>query len=366
MEKSSKNKIYRAIGLMSGTAMDGIDAALIETDGYNYIKHIGAVYEPHDPKFKSKLKSCLNRSDRKSHDILAIEKQFTLAQIPVINKLINKLSLNKQDIDLIGFHGQTIHHNPDAGETIQLGDGKLLAKETGTDVVYDFRTNDMKNKGQGAPLIPVYHRALIQNSELNLPIVILNLGGVSNITWMLDHELIGFDPGPANALIDDWIKKHTNKPYDEDGKIASQGCVDNAIIDTFMTLNYFNKPYPKSLDRNEFANISVDHLSLEDGATTLTEMTCLSIKNGIDICPSPPTAIYATGGGRLNKYMMKRLKEITSISVHNVDELSWDGDALEAEGFAYMAVRKILNEPISYPSTTGCKTPTVGGALAKS
>lgn len=365
MEKSStKKKIYRAIGLMSGTAMDGIDAALIETDGYDYIRPIAFESVTHTDGLRAQLRACLNKTDR-SADVIESEKQFTLAQTPIINKLIKNMNLLKQDCDIIGFHGQTIHHNPDEKITIQLGDGQLLANEMGINVVYDFRTNDMKNGGQGAPFLPVYHRALVKNSNLPLPVIILNLGGVGNITYIDDDTMIAFDTGPANAMIDDWIKSNTGDNYDADGTIAAKGKADQARIDSFLSLDYFKKPYPKSLDRNDFKTISVDGLTLENGAATLTEMTIQSIARGIALCPKTPTALYVAGGGRHNSHMMQRITQTIDLPTHNIDILGWDGDATEAQGFAYMAVRSLLNEPISFPTTTGCSSPCVGGKLAK-
>jgi len=357
MEKSSENKIYRAIGLMSGTAMDGIDAAMIETDGYNYTKPIGFVSVDHNPAMREELKSQLNSEifDK------SVERDFTMAQIPAINELLVETKLNPSDIDVIGFHGQTTHHDPDNGVTVQMGDGQLLASEMGIDVVYDFRKNDMKYGGQGAPLLPVYHRALLQNSELSLPVVILNLGGVGNITYIDNDDMIAFDTGPANALIDDWIQKNTNKKYDDNGKIASKGRVDQDIIDEFLSLSYFLKKYPKSLDRNDFSGLSVGGLSLEDGATTLTEMTVQSVAKGVDLCPRRPNEIYVTGGGRHNDFMMSRLSCVVDCPIKFVDGLGKNGDAMEAEGFAYMAVRSLLGELISYTNTTGCAFPVSGG-----
>lgn len=351
------NKIYHVIGLMSGTAMDGIDAALIKTDGYSYIKPIGFHGVSHCPKLRAKLQSCLNRTTIDA----TIEREFTLAQIPAMTDLLAQHDLTYDDIDFIGFHGQTIHHDPDNGVTVQMGDGQLLSDETGVDVIYDFRSNDIKNGGQGAPLIPVYHRALLENANLALPIAILNLGGVGNITYLSDTDMVAFDTGPANALIDDWVKTHTGKGFDEEGQIASQGVINTKTLNQFLSLDYFEKAYPKSLDRNDFANISVDHLSLEDGAATLTAMTVQSIAKGIALCPQKPNMIYVTGGGRHNDFIMLEIERTTGIKTCTVDDLGWNGDAMEAEGFAYMAVRSILGEPISFPNTTGCPHPVTGG-----
>ncbi len=362
MNKSSENKTYSAIGCMSGTAMDGIDVALIETDGRSFINRIGFETVRHSDELRLALRTCLNQE---TYDPM-IESQFTLAHIPVIEKLLNKTGKAYTDIDVIGMHGQTTHHDPDNGITVQMGNGELLAQETNVDVVYDFRKNDMQNGGQGAPFLPVYHRALINNAALSLPIAVLNLGGVGNITWIsTDDDMIAFDTGPANAMIDDWVQSNTDQTFDKNGDIAKQGNIHDDILAAFLSHSYFGQPYPKSLDRNDFHDVSVDGLSLEDGAATLTEMTVQSVAKGIELCPQKPTAIYVTGGGRHNSYMMQRIAEVTGITTMSVDILGWNGDAMEAEGFAYMAVRSLLGEPISFPTTTGCQTPTIGGAHIK-
>ena len=357
MEKSSENKIYRAIGLMSGTAMDGIDAALIETDGYNHIKSIAFYGVTHDPILRQSLKAQLNKNDYDQ----GVERNFTLAQVQVIDDLLSKVDLKASDIDIVGFHGQTTHHDPDNGITVQMVDGELLADALGIDVVYDFRKNDMRYGGQGAPLLPVYHRALVRRADIELPVVILNMGGVGNITYINSDEMIAFDTGPANALIDDWVKNHTGQDFDAGGLIASQGIVDNDVLAQFLSLPYFEKPYPKSLDRNDFKNISVEGLSLEDGATTLTAMTVQSIAAAIAFCPEPPKSIYVTGGGRHNSFIMSQIKMATKCQIYSVDDLGWNGDAIEAEGFAYMAVRSLLGQNLTFPKTTGCDMPTTGG-----
>lgn len=365
MEKSTANKIYRAIGLMSGTAMDGIDAALIETDGHAHVRPIAFETQSHDEAFRQKFRVCMNKPKRDS-ETDQIEREFTLRQIPVIKTLLDNNGLAFDDIDVIGFHGQTIHHDPDNALTIQLGDGGLLARETGVDVVYDFRTNDMKQGGQGAPLLPVYHRALALKSNVTFPIVVANIGGVGNITWITKDTMIAFDTGPGNAMMDDWVLTHTGKPYDDGGQIAARGSVDDAKLNEFLAHGYFAKPYPKSLDRNDFARFNVDGLTLEDGAATLTAMTVRSIALGVSQCPQVPSAIYVTGGGRHNQTIMTRLEYETGIAVLPAETLGWDGDAMESQGFAYMAVRTLRDEPISFPTTTGCAAPTVGGVIVPS
>ena len=337
--------------------MDGIDAALIETDGYNYTKPIGFVSVDHDPAIRKELKSQLNSVTFDK----AIERKFTLAQIPVIQDLLNETGFQSGDIDVIGFHGQTTHHDPDNGVTVQMGDGQLLANETGINVVYDLRSNDMQHGGQGAPLMPIYHRVLCQSQNIKTPVAIINIGGVGNITWISNDDMIAFDTGPGNAMIDDWMKANTGNTYDAYGQLARMGQIDQTRIDKFLTHDYFQKPYPKSLDRNDFEQFSVHGLSVEDGVATLTSMTAQSIALGVSQCPQQPNAIYVAGGGRHNGYMMEQIEILTGIKTHSTDVLGWNGDAMEAEGFAYMAVRSLLNESISFPKTTGCTSPVSGG-----
>lgn len=345
--------------------MDGIDIALIETDGHAHIKRLGFLSNSHEPDLRDRLRQYLNQSAR-TPETKAVERDFTLVHAPLIQQLINQLDLSNEDIDIIGFHGQTIHHDPDRKITLQLGDGALLADETGINVVYDMRQADVQAGGQGAPLLPIYHRALTMNADLKHPVAIINIGGVGNITWIRGDDMVAFDTGPGNAMIDDWIQTHTDQTYDKNGEIAAQGQVDEAALNEFLSLPYFLKKYPKSLDRNDFIAKNINGLSIYDGAATLTEMTVQSIALAVSQCPEKPTALYITGGGRYNGFMMKRLNDVTALPVHSIDSLGWDGDSMEAEGFAYMAVRSLLGEPYSFPTTTGCPTPTVGGVLAKS
>lgn len=363
MEKSTENRIFRAIGLMSGTAMDGIDAALIETDGYGAITRLGFETQPHEDGLRQKLRQCLNRTTI-SEDENAVARAFTAAQIPVIQRLLKKTGFTAEDIDVIGFHGQTIHHDPDKGLTIQLGDGEWLARETGIDVVYDLRQADMCAGGQGAPLLPVYHRALAMQAGLDFPVAVVNIGGVSNMTWMDADRMIAFDTGPGNAMIDDWVLRHTDTPYDMQGTMAAAGQIDTDKVNEFMAHPYFDKAYPKSLDRNDFADFCLpETMACADGSATLTQITVQAIAKGITLCPQKPSAIYVTGGGRHNDTMMQWLSGATGLAVYSVDTLDWNGDSIEAEGFAYMAVRTLLNAPVSFPTTTGCEKPTVGGVL---
>jgi anhydro-N-acetylmuramic acid kinase len=377
-------ELYKAIGCMSGTSLDGVDIALIETDGESVINPLGFLSAPYDEALRERLRACLNKNPE-TYDMTEVASDFTATHIPVIHNLLSKLNLLPQDIDIIGFHGQSVHHDPDNGITCQIGDAALLAAEICIDVISDFRSADVQNGGQGAPLIPIYHRALAQNAAVAMPVAIINIGGVANVTWINGDNMLAFDTGPGNAMIDDWVIQHTGEPYDKNGEIASKGNVDLKVIKDFLSLPYFSKKPPKSLDRNDFdkslssfgltkgshrkdaPNKSEnDEFSLENGAATLTAVVVHSITHALSQCPAMPKILYVTGGGRHNQTIMRGLSETTSLPVHSTDALGWNGDAMEAEGFAYMAVRTLLNKPISFPETTGCSYPTIGGKLTKS
>jgi len=297
-----------------------------------------------------------------------------------------------QKADVIGFHGQTITHDPENRFTWQLGDGGRLAQETGTDVVADMRQADVQAGGQGAPLLPLYHKALL--SDIEKPVMVLNLGGVANITYInppkgellsnavqasaeqsvarsrgLEIEetcdLIAFDCGPANALMDDFIKIRQGLEFDRDGMIASTGQVQDNIIAAFQRDDYLSKSPPKSLDRNHWSIDCVRYASDEDGMATLMEMTVLGVLGALDHLPQMPRAVYLAGGGRKNLYLADMLAQRLGVSVLPLDTLGYNGDATEAEGFAYLAVRSILGLPLTLPSTTGVREPLTGGVVFK-
>lgn len=343
--------------------MDGIDAALIETDGHSHIKPLGFKSAPFAADFRAKLRGCLGVKDRENAAIAPVERQLTELHAEAVKALLKDLG---QGTDIIGFHGQTVYHCPAHKCTIQIGDGALLAKLTGIDVVNDFRAADVQAGGQGAPLVPLYHRALMANVEK--PVLILNIGGVSNITWIGgegDDEILACDVGPGNALIDDWVLRHTGKPYDKDGALAASGKVYEATVEKFLGMPFFRKPPPKSLDRDEFSQIVPAHLSVADGAATLTMLTAKGIAAILPFLPLKPQAIYVGGGGRHNATLMRWIAEATGLKVLPVDNLGWRGDALEAEAFAWLAVRSVLGLPLSLPTTTGVSRPMTGGKLHK-
>lgn len=358
------SKIYRVIGLMSGTSLDGIDAAMIRTDGDALVEAEGHVSIAYDLDFRARLKAVL-RAEERSAEIDALERDLTDRHADLVRDLLAQTGQGPSEIDLIGFHGQTINHRPDLGWSWQLGLGERLAEATGIDCVYDLRGADVAAGGQGAPMAPVYHRALA--GALREPVIVLNMGGVSNITFLANGaDPIAFDTGPANALLDDWMVRRAGTPYDEDGKVSASGQVSGAALDHLLDNGYFQEPYPKSLDREAFDPGIVEGLTLADGAATLAAFTVESIAKGVELLPEKAARVLVTGGGRRNPTLMQGLRNRLGLPVEPVESVGWDGDMLEAQAFAYMAVRSRLGLPISFPTTTGAPEPMTGGRYASS
>lgn len=353
----SENKVYTAIGLMSGTSLDGIDVALIRTDGMDYTELLDFQEFPYDDSLQKPVRKAFGKT---APDSITAE-----AERLITNKHIEAVNKTGWRADIVGFHGQTIHHDPSRKFTWQIGDAQRLADETGIDVVGDMRQADVRAGGQGAPLLPLCHRAFAMAVEK--PIVILNLGGVGNITWLGEDraDILAFDTGPANALIDDLVKERTGKPYDNNGQIAAKGKPNNEIIIKWLAHDYFNKQPPKSLDRNEWDVREINDLNLENAVATLAEFTVRSVVTSVLKLPGHPRGLYVAGGGRYNKYMMARLQEMLGFPVSSVENLGWNGDALEAQGFAYLAVRSLLGLALTLPTTTGVPEPMTGGVLYK-
>lgn len=356
-----------AIGLMSGTSRDGIDAALIRTDGEGRTESLAFHSQPYNEGFRARLaEACMRAMAMEAPGfeplIHAVEEELTQLHVEAVADLLGRSGEQAREINVIGFHGHTVAHRPDRGWTWQIGDGAALAGAFGITVVGDLRSADVKAGGQGAPLLPVYHRALAHG--LPKPAAILNLGGVANITYIgADGELVAFDTGAASGLIDNWMQTHSAFAFDEDGATAARGQVDEAILTAMLDQPWFDAPAPKSIDREDFTIAPVRGLSLEDGATTLTAFTARSVELGLRLLPARPAAIHVAGGGRRNATLMRMLEEATGVPVSSVDDLGWDGDAVEAEGFAYMAVRRLKDLPISFPGTTGAPEPMTGGVI---
>jgi anhydro-N-acetylmuramic acid kinase len=357
----AENKVYTAIGLMSGTSLDGIDAAMVQTDGRDNTLLLAFKTYFYDEETREAIRKVLRRGSPDEETARA-ETLITQAHIKAVRDFTGFAGHRP---DIIGFHGQTITHEPARRFTWQLGDGQSLADETGFDVVCDMRQNDIKHGGQGAPLLPLCHRAFA--GEIEKPIAILNLGGVGNVTWLgVEWEdVMAFDTGPANALIDDLVKSKTGKNYDSDGRLARAGKPNRHMINDWMMHEYFQKPPPKSLDRNEWEVRRAYDLELEDAVATLAEFTVQSVAHSMMQLPGRPHALYVTGGGRHNSYIMMRLNQMLPYSVKPVESLGWNGDGLEAQGFAYLAVRSLLGLPLTLPSTTGVAEPITGGVLYK-
>jgi anhydro-N-acetylmuramic acid kinase len=357
-----------AIGLMSGTSLDGVDAALIRSDGRAQVE-----FGPHlTIRYGDALRADVRAHFGRLSAPPALIEVLTRANAEAVEALIARHGVARADVGVIGYHGQTIWHRPEAGETVQLGDGARLARLTGIDVVNDFRTPDVKAGGQGAPLVPVFHAALA--SALPLPVAVLNIGGVANVTWIGaafdpasaspdDAALLAFDTGPGNALLDDWVMKHGAGRYDQDGRLARAGRVDEAAAGVILANGYFARKPPKSLDRGHFDPVPVAPLSPEDGAATLVAVTARAVAKARDWFPAPVLRWLVCGGGRHNPAIMDALRRAMPEPVDPVEAVGWNGDATEAQAFAYLALRTLDGLPITFPRTTGAPTPMCGGTL---
>ena len=361
-----------ALGLMSGTSRDGIDAAIVRTDGISIIERGPSARALYSEDFRARLSGLIAGVG----DTSEVESELTAQHAALIYKLLEKNNLTNSEIDIIGFHGHTILHAPDEHRTHQIGDGALLSKLTGILVVNDLRSADVMAGGQGAPLAPAYHWALARN--LPKPVAILNLGGVANVTWIgesrsnsemnviggnLIPQLWAFDTGPGNALLDDWAAKHIGARFDRDGELASAGCVNSSVLKQLLQHPYFSLTPPKSLDRDAFSLEPLQELSPQDGAATLVAFTAQAVCEAAHLLPSEPLRWFVTGGGRHNKVLMGELAARLGRTVEPVEVAGWDGNVLEAEAFAFLAVRAIKQWPLSWPTTTGVARPCVGGVI---
>ncbi|WP_031309063.1 anhydro-N-acetylmuramic acid kinase [Sphingobium sp. C100] len=356
-----------AIGLMSGTSRDGIDAALIDTDGEDAVAAVAFHAMAYDDGFRLRLAEACQRAmamERPGFEplIASVEAELTERHVQAVADLLGRSGHVAEDVGVIGFHGHTVAHRPERGWTWQIGDGAGLAGGFGIPVVGDLRSADVAAGGQGAPLLPVYHRALAQG--LAKPAAVLNLGGVANISFIgSDGTLIAFDTGMASGLIDNWMQAHGAAAYDAGGACAAQGRVDDARLAAMMADPWFEAPPPKSIDRERFSIDAVQGLGVADGAATLTAFSAAAVARAIGHLPERPAQIHVAGGGRHNATLMAMLADRTGARILSVDGLGWDGDALEAQGFAYMAVRHMRGLPISFPGTTGAPEAMTGGVL---
>jgi anhydro-N-acetylmuramic acid kinase len=366
------SKLLRAIGLMSGTSMDGIDVALIETDGEDAVVRGPSATLPYDDPQRARLAAAIedarDLTDRRARpgDLEEAERWVTEYNKTAFDWFLAEHRLKPADVDIIGFHGQTVLHAPERRMTVQIGDGAALARAAGIDVVWDLRAADVAAGGQGAPLVPVYHRAMVARLP-ERPVAVVNIGGVANVTWIgRDGALIAFDTGPGNALIDDWMLRHAGKAVDADGATAAGGKVDDAAQNALQMNPYFGRVPPKSLDRNAFATDPVRHLAVADGAATLTAFTAASLARAREHFPEQPQLWVICGGGRRNRTLMAMIAAEVESAVVPAEAVGFDGDAVEAEAWAYMAVRSLKGLPITFPGTTGATAPMCGGVLARS
>lgn len=351
-----------ALGCMSGTSMDGVDGALVRTDGETVFAFGPRHFIPFAPEEREVLVAAQGCWPGESNALAAAGEVIHRAHVALAQAL--------PGADVIGFHGQTLAHDPAEGRTHQLGDGPRLARETGLTVVHDFRSADMRAGGQGAPLAPIFHHAAARAAGLRVPVAFLNLGGVGNITWLDPRErpeaMLAFDTGPANALLDDFVEQRTREPQDTDGALAAAG---RAHLDLIAGIGeqYLSTPPPKSLDRHDFhaAMSTVEGLSTEDGAATLAALTVRTVAAGLKHLPSPPMRWLVCGGGRRNPVLMAGLREALPGLVDPVEAVGLDGDLLEAQAFGHLATRVIRGLPTSYPGTTGCAVPVSGGQIAR-
>lgn len=358
-----------AVGLMSGTSLDGIDAALVETDGAAHVRPLAFFGHSYDDATRTMLAEAIMAAlalpaPDPGHTLLAAAaRHLTELHIEAVDALLAGAGVPRAAIGVIGFHGQTVAHRPERGWTWQIGEGQRMADALGVPVVADLRGADVKAGGHGAPLLPVYHRALA--ATLPGPIAVLNLGGVANLTWIGagEEELIAFDTGPANGLIDDWVREETGARYDAGGALAAAGRVDQAVLGAMLANPWFCQPPPKSLDRSDFSIAAARGLGAADGAATLARFTAETVAMGLALLPAPPTRLIVAGGGRHNATLMRMIDEATGLAPEPIEALGWNGDATEAEGFAYMAVRVLQGLPISFPGTTGAPRPMTGGVV---
>jgi len=377
-------KIYTAMGLMSGTSLDGVDVSIIESDGNKDYSAISNKYFKYDNGLVQKLLkirvkiSNSTKLNEHSEELESLEREITLFHAKAVEET---LKISKNVIDIIGFHGQTIFHEPEKKISKQLGDGKLLSQLTKKKVVYDFRKNDLENEGQGAPLAPIFHNVLAnkinKKFHLEFPINILNIGGIANITSTVDEKnlwrekkIYAYDIGPGNCLIDQWVRKNSQDHYDKDGLLARFGKTDELILNQALENFAPNSTYDNSLDIKDFDIFFAKGLSLENGASTITDFTAKLIADGINFIhnknSSKTNRWLVCGGGRKNKYLFESIKKnFDKLVIEPIEKYQIDGDFIESQAFAFLAIRALKGMAITFPSTTRCKQPSTGGVIVQ-
>ena len=360
------DKTINALGLMSGTSMDGIDASLITSDGEKNINIVGNLYLKYDPELKSSLIRFCQKINSKN-DLVAnieeyekLERKVTVKHAEIASKLISTFNLN---VRIVGFHGQTILHKPKENYTIQMGNAKLLSQLLDKDIIYKFRDNDLKNGGEGAPLTPIYHHFLKKKLNIETPVLFLNIGGISNYTFSYKEKIIAKDAGPGNCLMDNYIKKILNKDFDEDGKLASAGKVDNILINNIFEHEVYNSESKRSFDTKDFDINFVRGLNKEDALANLNFFTAKFIAENIKKNFKEKLTILISGGGRKNKTLVSNLKKLLDHEICELDQFNLDGDFIESQAYAFLGIRSFFKKNISFPSTTGVNKSVTGGEI---
>ena len=351
-----------AIGFMSGTSCDGVDAAILDTDGESNISFLGGLTLSYGDDLRTRLLEA-SQHDVPIVELLRLEKDVSDHHLQAARLLLDQHPKLRKKVSVVGLHGHTVRHIPNEGLTMQIGNPWILAKELGLPVVTDFRRCDMSMEGQGAPLVAMFHRALFENEPR--PTLVLNLGGVANVTWLgKNDEIIAGDTGPGCGLIDEWAQTMADLPHDLDGQLAFAGKVDLERVDAGLDAPFFSRSLPKAADRYDFDHVDVSGLSVEDGAATLCAVTVEAIFRAVKKLPQIPKIIFVTGGGVHHPMIMEMLEEKFG-EIKNVRERGLNPDTLEAECFAWHAVRHQKQLPLTIPETTGCQFPVSGGVTAK-
>jgi len=361
--------VMTALGMMSGTSLDGVDAAILRTDGHEISGFGKSAYRSYTAQDRRVIAAGFGKWHGAEVD--AAGQAVEAAHLALLRELLS----DDANIELVGFHGQTLAHAPRMQGTLQVGDGALLAREIGLPVVWDFRSADVEMGGEGAPLAPFFHHACARYAGLTKPVAFLNLGGVGNLTWVdprvnrpeNEGALLAFDTGPANAPINDLMQERLGQDFDAGGKLAARGRVEQGALELFLAEPYFARMPPKSLDRNDFSEMIalVGELSDADACATLTAMCAAGVAEAMQHCPVPPERVFVTGGGRLNPVLMRMLDVSLDCPVAPVEEIGLDGDMLEAQAFAYLAVRVARGLPTSCPGTTGVRAAVGGGTVSR-
>ena len=366
----------RAIGLMSGTSMDGVDVALLDTDGERAIRLGPQAFTPYDEAERALLRAALRDAvglrdrDARPGALAPAEAMVTARHASAVEAFLSVHGVTRDEIDVVGFHGQTVLHAPERQLTIQIGDGAALARRLGLTVAFDFRAADVAAGGEGAPLVPVYHRALVERAMLQRdlvagPVAVINIGGVANVTYVAAGEdPVACDTGPGNALLDDLVRERCNLPFDAGGALAAKGAVDAAALARLLAHPFFARPAPKSLDRDAFSRTPVEALATADAAATLVAFTAASVAAALAMMPAVPRLAVVCGGGGHNATLMRELASRLPCKVESADALGWSLEAMEAQAFAYLAVRRLRDLPVTFPTTTGVAAPLAGGRVS--